>query len=349
MRISTRIVLDGTRDDLPVIECDGYEYDGPVAQCGGGSSGGGYKISAEEKALHRALTDNMKYFQNLYKNHQESYDLQVLEGNKKLYPQLFEYNKAQLEDARADLDINRGIKDAMAEKNLKDINQQSQLADQQFADSQQRIDRYNQVESNLVNERLGMLSADVASAQGRATADVAQAYAGQRDALAREQSRMGVMPGSGVASESSRLTGLDAAKANALGRETARNNELTRVENANVQRAGMNWNKDTALLNGGRSTMMTAQQYSAMLNGGYGVYNPYQANMPAGTDFASASMQATQTAQGAPTGTYVAGKSGGGAGGVLGGAASGAMMGSTFGPWGAAIGGVAGGIMGAMG
>lgn len=45
MRISTRIVLDGTRDDLPVIECDSYEYDGPVAQCmpsdgAGGRSGG---------------------------------------------------------------------------------------------------------------------------------------------------------------------------------------------------------------------------------------------------------------------------------------------------------------------
>ena len=351
MRISTRIVIDGTRDDLPVVERDSYEYDGDVALCGGGSSSG-YKISNEEKALYNALTQNMQYFQNLYKNHQQSYDLQILEGNKQLYPQLYEYNKAQLEDARADMSINRGIKDAMAEKNLKDINQQSQLADQQFADSQQRIDRYNQVESNLVNERLGMLSADVAGVQGRATADVAQAYAGQRDALAREQSRMGVMPGSGVASESSRLTALDAAKANALGRETARNNELTRVENANVQRAGMNWNKDTALLNGGRSTMMTAQQYSAMLNGGYGVYNPYQANMPNGTDFAAMSANATQSAQSAPTGTYVPGQKSNmsGLGGALGmGIGAFAAAGGPLG-WagGAALGGAMGSGIGSL-
>lgn len=47
MRIYTRIVLDMTKDDLPVIESEGFEYNGEVALCGrdsdasGGSANGG--------------------------------------------------------------------------------------------------------------------------------------------------------------------------------------------------------------------------------------------------------------------------------------------------------------------
>lgn len=38
MRIYTRIVFK--MDDMSVIEADAYDYDGPVALCGGGSGGG---------------------------------------------------------------------------------------------------------------------------------------------------------------------------------------------------------------------------------------------------------------------------------------------------------------------
>lgn len=47
MRIYTRIVLDMTKDDFPIIESEGFEYNGEVALCwgtdgtGGGSFGGG--------------------------------------------------------------------------------------------------------------------------------------------------------------------------------------------------------------------------------------------------------------------------------------------------------------------
>jgi hypothetical protein len=348
MKIYTRVVLDMTSDNLDVIEAECYDYRGDVTLCGGGSSSGN-KMSNEEKALYNQLTQNMQYFQGLYKNHQESYDLQVLEGNKKLYPQMYEYQEAQLADSRTDLAQNRDIKDAMADKNLKDITQQSQLSDAEFADSKTRMDRYNQVEGSLVNERLGMLSADTQGVMGKATSDVAQAYGQQRAALARDQSRLGIAPGSGAATESSRLSALDAAKANALTRETARNNELTRVEAANTTRTGLNWQKDSSLLNGGRASMMSATDYSAMLNGGYGVMNPYQVNMPGHTDFAAATNQAAGTAQGAPTGTYVQGGKSTGAG-IAGGAVSGAAMGTAIMPgWGTAIGAVAGGVMGAMG
>lgn len=345
MKVYSKIVLDMTKDDLPVLLSESFDYDGEVQECKGGSSGS-YKISNEEKALYKQLTENMSYFQNLYKTYQQDYDTQIIQQNKQLLPQVFEYNKAQLEDARADLSLNRGIKDSMAQKQAKDIEQQSQLADLQFADSKERLDRYSQVEGQLASERLGMLSADVNGVMGRATSDVAQAYGTQRDALAREQARVGVSPTSGAANESSRLTALDFAKTNALGRETARNNELTRVENANVQRAAANWSKDTSLLNGGRSTMTTAKDYSAMLNGGYGVYNPYSVNTPSNTDFAAATNQAAGSAQGAPSGTYVQGKSSNmsGIGGALG-MGAGFLMG---GPTGAMLGGAIGSGVGSI-
>lgn len=41
MRIYTRIVLDMTKDDLPAIESEGFEYNGEVALCGRDSDASG--------------------------------------------------------------------------------------------------------------------------------------------------------------------------------------------------------------------------------------------------------------------------------------------------------------------
>jgi hypothetical protein len=59
---------------------------------------------------------------------------------------------------------------------------------------------------------------------------------------------------------------------------------------------------------------ISAKDFSAMLNGGYGVMNGYQGytGMPTGTDFASASANAGQSAAQGPQGVYVPGSSGGG-------------------------------------
>ena len=51
-RIYTRIVMDMTQDDLPVIECDSFIYDGPVSLCmgrdsdGSGGSANGGEVNA---------------------------------------------------------------------------------------------------------------------------------------------------------------------------------------------------------------------------------------------------------------------------------------------------------------
>ena len=41
MKIYTRIVMDLTQDDLPVLEAEGFEYDGPLALCWGVGAGAG--------------------------------------------------------------------------------------------------------------------------------------------------------------------------------------------------------------------------------------------------------------------------------------------------------------------
>ena len=47
MRVYTRIVMDMTKDDIPVIEADPIDYEGPVALCGGGGGGGGKSAPAQ--------------------------------------------------------------------------------------------------------------------------------------------------------------------------------------------------------------------------------------------------------------------------------------------------------------
>lgn len=330
-RIYTRVVLDGTQDSLPVIEREGFDYVGPIAECFKGSSGssGSYKISDEEKAILQTLNSNMQFMTSLYKEHQLPYDLMVQQGNMELYPEYFSYNKSQLQDAHTDLSLNRTVKDAMAQKQLEDIQRQSTLSDLEFNSAVDRTGMYDGIEQRLAGEGLDMLTADIPGAMGRATSDVNQAYNNQRDALARDQARLGINPTSGMASEQSRLTGLDFAKANAFNRQSARDAETTRVENANLERTQANWAKDTALLAGGRQSMISAKDYSTMLNGGYGVMAGYQPNTgtPAGTDF-SAQMNATSnSAASGPQGVYVPGQSNNTWGSALGAAA---MLGSAW-------------------
>ncbi len=324
-RVYTRIVIDGAKDGLPVIERDYFDYIGPITQCGKSSGGGGsYEISAEEKAILKTLNDNMNFMTSLYKENQLPYDLMVSQGNMELYPDYFSYNKSQLGDAQADLALNRTVKDQMAQKQLGDIQKQGALSDLEFGSAVNRTMTYDNLEQKVAGERLGMLTADIPGAMGKATADVNQAYGNQREALARDQARLGVKPSSGMASEQSRLTGLDFAKANAFGRQSARDAETTRVENANLARTQANWGKDTALLAGGRQSMVSAKDYSAMLNGGYGMMAGYQPNTgtPAGTDFGAQMNATSNSAASGPQGVYVPGSSNNFAGQALGAAAT---------------------------
>lgn len=325
-KIYTRVVLDGTRDGFPIIEQESFEYNGPIAMCFGGSSGdsGSYEISNEEKAILQTLNSNMQFMTSLYKENQLPYDLMVQQGNMELYPEYFSYNKSQLQDAQADLGLNRTVKDAMASKQLNDVQRQDALSDLEFDSTVKRTSMYDGMEQRLAGERLGMLTADIPGVMGKATSDVAQSYAQNKDTLARDQARMGFNPTSGVASEQSRLTGLDFAKSRGLARQTARDAEIARVENANLARTQANWAKDTALLAGGRQSMTSAKDYSAMLNGGYGMMAGYQPNTgtPGGTDFASQMNATSNSAASGPQGVYVPGSGNNFAGQALGAAAT---------------------------
>ena len=328
-KIYTKIVLDGTSHNLPVMSSVSYIHIGEVAQCG--SSGGSSSktqvvISPEEKKIMNSLYENMEYMKKVYRDNQLPYDLMVVEGNKALYPDYFKYAEQQISDANKDLDLNRTIKDEMASKQLSDIERQNTLAQTEYDNAIKSQARYDSAEEQMAGERLGMLEADIGGVTGKAGADVAQAYSTQRDAQGRDMARIGVNPSSGRTTESNRLTNLDFAKSSALAKTAARDTEIKRVEAANFDRSKANWSKDISLIHGGRQTIQNSTNYTGMLNGGYGAMYNNLATTPQGTDLASATGQATGTAASGPQSAVVPGSSGGngttnsliGAGAILG-------------------------------
>lgn len=278
---------------------------------GGGDSDSGYKMSDQEKQILSSLYENMEYTKKIYRDNQLPYDLMVVEGNKSLYPQYFKYTSNQIDDASKDLALNRTVKDSMAAKQLSDIERQNKLAQAEYDNAMNSQDRYNTAEERLAGERLGLLTADINGVMGKATSDVAQAYATQRDALARNQARLGISPTSGMASEQNRQSALDFAKASAFGRSTARDTEIKRVDDANLERSKANWSKDISLIQGGRASIQNSQNYTNMLNGNFGVNTTGLASTPQGNDLNATASNAAGAATSGPEGVYVAGNSGG--------------------------------------
>lgn len=312
-RVYTKVVLDMTNDDLTVIYSESYEHVGDMAMCGSSGSSSSKTqvvISAEEKKIMNSLYENMEYMKTVYRDNQLPYDLMVVEGNKELYPEYFKYAENQIGDAQKDLELNRGIKDEMASKQLSDIQRQDTLAQTEYDNAMKSQGRYDTAEEKLANERLDMLNADVNGVMGKATSDVAQAYGTQRDALSRDQARLGVAPGSGVAAEQTRKSALDFAKTSALARTAARDTEIKRVDDANLDRSKANWSKDISLIQGGRSSVQNSTNYTSMLNGGFGAKSNTLATTPQGTDLATAAGQATGTAASGPQSTVVPGTNG---------------------------------------
>ena len=288
----------------------------------------------------------------------------------------YEMEQAKANQAKADAHY-----DAMVGKSDELSDLSSDLlgkADGAYGDYASVIMQNDAAMQRLEGEKLGMLDADLEGVAGRASADAYHSYETSRDALNREQARLGVNPSSGVAMEQDRLQAMDYAKANALNRTAARDAETTYVENANLERAKANWTKDLGVIGernnslgslsslasglygnatqsaiGSAETLaqapgsameftknnvsssdllgnslaskdmnnymtksgdllpysVTAKDYSAMLNGGYGVMNGYQGvgSLTGGTDFASASSAAGQSAANGPQGVYVPG------------------------------------------
>ena len=293
---------------------------------GGDDDDSGYKISDQEKNILTSLYENMEFMKSTYRDSQLPYDLMVVEGNKELYPQYFKYATQQIADSTTDLALNRNVKDQMAAKQLNDIDRQNKLAQIEYDNAIKSQSRYDTAEDTLSKERLGTLTADVNGVMGKATSDVAQAYNTQRASLARDQARLGVTPGSGMASEQNRQSALDFAKASALARSAARDIEIKRVDDANLDRTKANWSKDISLIQGGRQTVQNSTNYTNMLNGGFGATGGGLATAPQGNDLNASANAAAAAAANGPEGVYA--PASGGSGNALMGA--GATLGAAW-------------------
>lgn len=78
MKVYTKIVID--METLETIEEDSYEYEGPVAQCGGGGKGGGgskveYEQSPEQRQMYQQILPIVQRLSNSAQTGQSLYNI----------------------------------------------------------------------------------------------------------------------------------------------------------------------------------------------------------------------------------------------------------------------------------
>lgn len=171
MRIYTRIVFK--MDDMSVIEADAYDYDGPVALCGG--SGGGssttntvdYEYNARMAALSEEQQAWAREYFEMWQTHFKPYEIAQAQANMEMLPLETNLYKNQLQAATQLLP------------------QQTEAAQKFLETSTSGVD---------INERMAL-----------ATADASSAWKDVQGQTLRANARMGVNPNSG------RFQGVNAA------------------------------------------------------------------------------------------------------------------------------------------
>lgn len=171
MRIYTHIVLDMATG--AVLESAGFEYNGPVALCGGGSPGGSTTNTVDYAYNARMATISEEqnvwardYFQ-MWQQHFKPYEIAQAQANLELLPLETKLYKGQLQSAQELLPGQTAAARKFLEVSAKGVD---------------------------VNERMAL-----------ATADTANAWKNVGDATLRENARLGVNPNSG------RFQGIQAA------------------------------------------------------------------------------------------------------------------------------------------
>lgn len=172
MRIYTRIVFK--MDDMSVIEADAYDYDGPVALCGGDSGGGSsttntvdYQYNARMAALSEEQQAWAREYFEMWQTHFKPYEIAQAQANMEMLPLETNLYKNQLQAATQLLP------------------QQTEAAQKFLEASTSGVD---------INERMAL-----------ATADASSAWKDVQGQTLRANARMGVNPNSG------RFQGVNAA------------------------------------------------------------------------------------------------------------------------------------------
>lgn len=225
MQVWTRIVID--MDTMETIDADGYEYDGPVAMCGGGSGSQSTSVDKEYNARLAAIYERQqetadKYF--AYWEEYQPYEIAQTEANTQLLPFETEAakNKSILERSQA-----------MASNEL--LPAQTELAKAQIADKQSTLGMMQPLKTEFFQQATE--GVDVNSRVSQAQADVAGSFQNANAESARAMSRMGVNPNSG------KFAGVNSSQniAKAAAVAGARSQARTSAQDENFKRlqAGM--------------------------------------------------------------------------------------------------------------
>lgn len=169
MKIHTRIVID--MQTMSVLEDECFEYDGPVAQCGGGGGkGGGGGDNDYADAMMEIAREQQGWareYYNLWYNHYRPYEIAQVKANMEVLPYEKDLYKGQLIGGQNLLPLQEKALTNFMNASLKGVD---------------------------VNERMGLAQADMSNAWKDARAETNRANA-----------RMGVNPNSG------RYQGINAA------------------------------------------------------------------------------------------------------------------------------------------
>ena len=103
--IYTRLVLDRASGEM--LEAQGFEYDGPVTECMGGSGGGSsttntvdYAYNARMAALSEEQQGWARDYYNMWQQYQKPYEIAQTQANMEMLPLETELYKQQLTAAK---------------------------------------------------------------------------------------------------------------------------------------------------------------------------------------------------------------------------------------------------------
>lgn len=221
MKIYNRVIIDMETGE--VIEEDSFQYDGPVAECKGGSTSTTDTYDKKynkrmAKIAERQQAMAEEYF-DFWKDYYQPMEQAQIAANMEMIPLQTEAEKLRLGLEREQIQSARGLLPLQTEYETERLTsgiQETQAARPLMAEF------YKQALTGVnVGERVQ-----------QARSDVAQAYSESGDALRRDAARMGLDPNSARFANLSQTRGLDFARSTAGAMTGAR----TAAEDENFKR-----------------------------------------------------------------------------------------------------------------
>lgn len=240
--IHTRVVIDMAT--LETIEDDCFEYDGPLALCGG--SGGGssttntvdYAYNARMAALSEEQQQWAREYFGVWQDYQKPYEIAQAQANLSMLPLETNIYKNQLETANALLPLEAEYARGQLQAANQMLPQETALYGQQLNAASQLIPQQTEAASKFLTAALD--GVDVNERMALAVADTSNAWKDAKAASNRANARIGVNPNSGryqgimAAMDTQQAAQMAGAKTQArVGAEQENFNRLVQAANFN--------------------------------------------------------------------------------------------------------------------